>query len=248
MYAGRTLEGESASDSNVVVSAFPFCSQLNSLSRFIATMDMNSKSSILEYARCHGLAIDHRASELLGRACCDLDPALSNDTPALFEIEDHAFDPLRERLLVSKRIAQILAATPKAPPVPREIDETYRPRTNRRPQLRQELPLLQTDHDEDLRHFKLRIDPSLHLENLPLEEVDDELDEGLEWPSAYDVFPQQIERACRDERLAIPKAVLEYLETTLKGALLEDIPAFDEADFSRCNKVELRDSCCRSKS
>ena len=200
-------------------------------------MQSELEPTLLEYARYHGLARNHRERKCLQDICFDIDFQDQGDDQSLFQFEDHAADPEVERLHVDRRVVELLSTITRPPIKAYHFDENDEPRTNVRRGLKQEVPLLKTDHEDDLRRFAPRFDPSLHDEYLPLEGLDEELDEGLGWPSKYLDLPQRIEQEYRAERLVVSKDVIQYLVETLTFEHVDDLPAFDEADLPVYKKV-----------
>ena len=198
--------------------------------------------TLLDYARYHGLAKNQTEQNCLRDTSLDLYFHEQEGDHSLFEVEDHAASPAEERLHVDKSVAQFLAAVTRPPTTACHFDEDCEPRTKVRRGWKQELPLLKTDHEDDLLHFAPRFNPSLQNEHLPLEGLDEDLDEGLGWPSSYLDLRQRIEQECRAEKLAISKSVLQYLDETLGIAHAEGLPDIDEADLAGYKKVEVATS------
>ena len=116
--------------------------------------------SLLEYARHHGLAIDHRALDLdlaahLTIAENDVADLSSPNAPSTPLTTEHKLKLTRSEL-------QRLATTLRPPPPPPW--DTFLPDRHRIRDLKLEIPMLVTDHEEDLRQFITR--PSLDLKDL----------------------------------------------------------------------------------
>jgi hypothetical protein len=83
---------------------------------------------------------------------------------------------------------------------------------------RLELPLLKTDHEIDCKEFARREGFEIKLKDvkLPLEMIDDERDEGLEFPTgSWDRGAELIEELSR-EKLSVKKETLFYIQDALK--------------------------------
>ena len=171
--------------------------------------------SILEYARFHGLSIDHRATHPL-QYIIDI-PSLPNvqDPPELFEIDASCGSLAPERLSVSKEAAALLSSIRKTLSEGYEFDESILPDTHRVRNLKIEIPLLRTDPELDLRDFRAQVIPDLAAEHLPFEKVDEELDEGFTWPLSYEDLYQQVKDQSEAEKPTFSMEALLYLQSTL---------------------------------
>ncbi|KAI9679385.1 MAG: hypothetical protein M1817_005407 [Caeruleum heppii] len=141
--------------------------------------------SLIEYARFHGLTSNHLAVDPLSSA--SLQPpwtsliAAQDDPPDPPTLDSLASTASHERLSVG-RDAVLLLASSRRPPS--HIDEhnihtlTYQ----RIQDAKVELPLLATDHESDLYAFGPQIVPDLHHHGLPLENLQQDEDEGMSWP------------------------------------------------------------------
>lgn len=173
--------------------------------------------SILDYARFHGLSIDYRAIHPL-QYIIDT-PSLPDvqDPPELFEIDASCGTPAPERLSISKEAAALLSSIRETQPEDYEFDESILPDTHRVRNLKMETPLLRTDPELDLRDFRARVIPDLAAEHLPLEKVDEELDEGLTWPLSYEDLYRQVNEESESEKPMFSKEALIYLQSTLSS-------------------------------
>lgn len=189
-----------------------------------AQFDLNPASNedepnLLEYAREQGLCIDYITepvpSMIFGTPCnaafdekfCDqFDSSISNAVSAL----------IRERLAVNREAALLLKAV-------YSLRESYsvngleRDRRNWILGLKQELPLLQSDHDLDLLSFGSVASPNFHDLILPCGTVAEEHDEGLEWPHKYLKYPTQCDARLKAEKLSISKNSLLYLQEVIRN-------------------------------
>ena len=171
---------------------------------------------ILEYARFHGLTIDHRLKHPLEDFTSIDGPFDFTDDANLLHIGSINASPPPERLSVTKDAAMLLASIRKDLSEDVELDDIYLPNPHRFRDLKVETPLLRTDHELDVQKFGRRIEPDLKNEHFPLEKVDDEQDEGFGWPSSYERLPEEISSRISTEKLAVPKDSLLYLQGVLK--------------------------------
>ena len=171
---------------------------------------------VLDYARFHGLAIDHRLEDPLKglkSSHCDLD--FSGDA-GLLQLESFNATPPRERLSISKDAAKFLTSIRNDNIKDVNLDDSFLPNPHRFRNLKVDTPLLRTDHEQDFRQFRRQIDPDLKNEHFPLEKVDDEQDEGLKWPSSYGRVPEDTFTKISTEKIAVSKDTLLYLQGVLK--------------------------------
>ncbi|KAL9102705.1 MAG: hypothetical protein Q9163_002167 [Psora crenata] len=177
-----------------------------------------SQPSIFEYARFHGLTKDHLEHHPLDAISCPDDFWQQlEDTPDLFCIDASNGTVPAERMSMDAETASILAqlAEPLSEQPPK-FDDDVDVDTHRLQKLKQEPPLLFTDHESDMQWFARQNVPDLESEFLPLEAIDEEADEGLEWPQKYQELPRHIWDKIESEKLSMSSEVLLYLQQTLK--------------------------------
>lgn len=190
--------------------------------------------SALDYARYHGLCKPYDFEPIYDGSI----PAPSNDAfdrdlsdPSNKYIANTVDILIRERLAVSKDAALLLRAVhdlqQKAPEDPLTTDR-YHWMSN----LKQELPILRTDNELDMLHFGSTAMPDLKDANIPMEFVDQEKDEGLEWPVKYLTYPAQYDGRIKAEKLAISRDVLFYLRDTIADTYtVEDYEKIQEENL-----------------
>lgn len=86
------------------------------------------------------------------------------------------------------------------------------------PDMKQELPVLQTDAELDMLNFGTRFEPDFRelRTRLPSEDVDEETDEGFGWPTKYFAYPAQCDAKIRSEKLSVTREVLTFLQNAVK--------------------------------
>jgi len=172
---------------------------------------------MIDYARFYGLIQDHLEDQpLQGLAAPHDFLSQLDDTADLFQISSDCVKVPEERLPVDAGTASLLseiAALAKHAPPPFDVDSEFEVRRVRR--MKRELPLLRTDHEVDLLRFASRIVPNLEREFLPLETIDEEADEGFEWPSTCHDLPDEYLGKFKAEKLVFPKEALIYLQEVL---------------------------------
>lgn len=181
-------------------------------------MSQDVEPSLIDYARFYGLVQDHlEVKPLQGLAPPHDFLSQLDDTADLFEIRSKCVKIPKERLPIdagtASLLSEVVALAKHAPP---RFDGDYEFDIHRVRQMKHELPLLRTDHEVDLLRFAPRIVPHLEREFLPLETVDEEADEGFEWPSKCHDLPEEYHRKLKAERLVFSKEALSYLQETFR--------------------------------
>jgi hypothetical protein len=185
-------------------------------------MEEQEMLALIEYARFHGLAQDHRAVPPLFSASIPSPPAdyllqLSDpeDVPRL------ALPPAfttQEKLFLDREAATLLSACMWNAEVKLSQEELSIFTGQRRGKaLKMELPILRTDHELDMRSFGRQVIPDLSGDNIPFEGVNEENDEGLSWPSASFDLPKIFEEKAKSEKLEVPKDAILRLQTIIRG-------------------------------
>ena len=174
--------------------------------------------SVLDYARLNGLSRDY-TTEL--PHIHDID-APSDETVVqdllefTYDLNANAISELsKERLVVNRDAALFLKAVLSCPDAPPNNLTT----TDKREWmigLKQELPILPTDSDLDVLNFGSAALPDLGSLNIPSEVINEENDEGLQWPSKYFAYPAQCDAQARSEKLAVSRGVLVYLQNAVR--------------------------------
>ncbi|KAL2354398.1 hypothetical protein BJ546DRAFT_878679 [Cryomyces antarcticus] len=175
--------------------------------------------TVLEYARYYGLCIDYLTEDPL-----DVRHVPTPPTDILSSLEEPQ-DAIqigmpseglpKERLTVDKDTALFLRNVTILAQAPAESDWSPE-QTNKYSGMKQELPILRTDNDLDLHKFTKQTVPDLRNVRFPLEQVDDETDEGVAWPGKYLELPAQYDARVKAEKLEVSKDLLLYLQETFK--------------------------------
>lgn len=206
-------------------------------------MSQDEEPSIIDYARFYGLIRDHLEDHpLQGLAAPHDFLSQLDDTAYLFQIRSGCIKVPEERLVVDAGTASFLEEIAGlAKYVPSQLENGIDVRRVRR--MKHELPLLRTDHEVDLLRFAPRILPDLEHEFLPFETIDEEADEGFNWPMRCHELPAEYDRKVKAERLVFPKEGLIELQETLRSSLeggdhgvFEDV----ELPYSRVRNANSR--------
>ncbi len=180
-------------------------------------MSDDFEPSILEYARFYGIALDHLKQNPLHE--CSAPDNISvqlEDPPDVFRINDSSGGLPLERLSVGTEAAILLSSLQDLGQQ-RRFDEDIELDVHRFQEIKQESPILRTDHELDLQSFAPRVVPDLENEHLPLEQLDEEADEGLEWPSRYYELPDKLFSEAEAEKPYISREGLVYLQDVLRS-------------------------------
>ncbi|KAL8699796.1 MAG: hypothetical protein Q9201_005795 [Fulgogasparrea decipioides] len=184
--------------------------------------------SILEYARYYGLCQNHLEVKPLDLVPSpDVTLIQQHDEDEWLQLDSRITTPPPERLVAVKEASILLSATN-----PKQYDgcnfEGFDPiPTHRVHNLKVELPLLRSDHEVDMLGFAHRIEPNLTEEFMPLETLDDELDQGLGWPSSCHALPEMFFQKAQNEKLEVAKEVIEYMKAAMETRVHGEAPTFD---------------------
>lgn len=190
-----------------------------------------ARPSLLDFARHHGLTVPYTSENFIlplsWSDTSDDDAFLSELNLSSSSLARSKYDLLHERLAVSSQAVLLLA---KACLPPEALDNAAYGEEAKRTcaQMKQELPLLRSDNDLDLRHFGQRVEPDMRTINLRAIVVDDEADEGLRWPSRLQSLPAEIDTQMTTERLRVGGQAAQFLHDTLITLSKEPV-AVDES-------------------
>ena len=82
--------------------------------------------------------------------------------------------------------------------------------------LKLEFPLLHSDNERDIRRFGSTEIPNFTNQRIPLEVVNEEKDEGLQWPSKYSAYAQKCYAQAQSEKLSVSKDDLVFLQNIVR--------------------------------
>ena len=180
-------------------------------------MSQEVEPSLLEYARFHGLIRDHLEDHPLQHLECPRDFWSDlEDNQDLFQIRTDTVKVPDERLAVDEGTASLLSsvqALAQQPPSRHGEDDEFD--VHRVQRLKLELPLLRSDPEFDLLRFAPKIVPDLEHEFLPLETVDQEADEGLDWPTRCHDLPDEYTKKLESEKLEVSSDAMVVLQAAL---------------------------------
>lgn len=182
--------------------------------------DDNEEQSILEFARFHMLSIDYASESPFAGALSEPDGSgvheIWTDLPDNATSQDVFEDLTKERLGISPKALELLKQSCR---IPAEYPIICPPSPPRASQLKEELPLLPSDNEYDLKHFGRRVTRDFRRVNLPPEPVDEEKDEGLSWPTRYYALPAECDAKARHEKLEIPRDVMHFLQEAIRNPM-----------------------------
>jgi hypothetical protein len=178
--------------------------------------------SVLEYARLNGLSKDYLSEEMPYYQYEALLKGIPNDLTSDAHLPQ--FDPLvdintDERLTVSKDAARHLAYVSQGE-TPDYINSIILPLLESKEvkSTRVELPLLRADHELDCREFAKKEGFEIELKDirLPMEDLDIENDEGLEFPAKFMTLGTETMEALQREKMEVTRETLVYIQNALK--------------------------------
>ncbi|KAF2750388.1 hypothetical protein M011DRAFT_456282 [Sporormia fimetaria CBS 119925] len=189
-------------------------------------MDLNLSDpgpSPLEYARSNGLCREYFRYPLYSSVgepptddVLEADLRDSVDCPTL----SPGTDLTKERLAVDRDAALFLKTviSLREPP---EDGHIWEPPPRRSRALKFELPLLRSDNDIDLQSFgSTAMPPFDNIQALP-DVVDEENDEGLQWPARTFQDIESINTRISTEKISVTKDVLLFLQSSVKDSWTE---------------------------
>ncbi|KAF2020036.1 hypothetical protein BU24DRAFT_387248 [Aaosphaeria arxii CBS 175.79] len=187
---------------------------------------VNSEPTVLEYARFHGLCKDYTTEPLLARNSLNsIHTLTANDNISDLPFTQQTLNAiLKERLHLTKEAALLLRSfhdIQTNPNSPIHLTDSKSNTRKRARALKQELPLLRSDNELDLLHFGSVALPLLTNLNIPLEPVDVECDEGLEWPSWYEKYVHAARRRVGGEKLSVTREDLMFLQEAVRDGVTD---------------------------
>ncbi|KAI4623704.1 hypothetical protein J4E80_003516 [Alternaria sp. BMP 0032] len=203
----------------------------------------SSEPSVLEWARAQGVCVNYETELLHIR---HLQSPLDDEfDPHLHEPSDATIDAavsglVKEKLTVNKDTALLLKAAHALQDELASDLTVINSRTWGR-DLRQELPVLPSDHELDVLNFGDAAAPDFKNLRIPYEVTVEESDEGFGWPTKYLDYPAQCEAQIRAEKLAITRDVLVYMQDTIRDAYVpEDGQKLEMESLIRKQKPTIR--------
>jgi hypothetical protein len=179
--------------------------------------------TVLEYARLHGISKDYALEGPSLRCVLKIpDEDFKKDfyDPADSRLWNASLNELtRERLAVTRESALLLRSVHLLSETP-DYSQLLPDKRKLVLGSKQEVSLLRHDNELDMLHFGSVETPRFDNLRIPLEPIDAENDEGLEWPSSYSAYPAQCYERAKVEKLEVPRDTLVYLQKTTKGHLV----------------------------
>lgn len=189
--------------------------------------EMELNLGTLDYARLHGLAVDHLTEPLPVSHVEAIQRSFHGDMisdKGLPNIEFPIHVNIEEHLAVDDDAARFLDGANNGFSSLEEIDSIVLPLLDARKvkTLRMETPLLMTDHATDFKDFALWEESHYMDGCLPMEPLDDEMDVGLGWPKRLQKLPAVILSGLQGETMELSKEMLLYLRAEVKGSWTEE--------------------------
>jgi hypothetical protein len=191
--------------------------------------------TVLEFARFHGLCKNYATEHLLpGTLKPPPDEVLDQDLRDPLDaptLTNRAYELTKERLTINKESAFLLKSVFSfSEPL---NDDAFELDEMRIRELKQEVPLLRSDNELDLLNFGSTTTPSFNDTKIPLEPLNEENEESLEWPEKYYAFPALKNQWAITEcsRLAMKRDDLCYLQDAIKDTYR---PEYGEEIIEEC--------------
>ena len=183
---------------------------------------------LVEYARFYGLCEDFTKFNALGNfkshlqpvdIIQDLEDPISTGSAQFLDETD-----LKERINVDRDAAGYLKWVSQLQQERPSEEELFQLEQNRVLWHKVEIPLLKTDHELDMYAF-YRSQRSDELPNyqIPLEQLNDEADDGMAWPSSCNGLPARYDEELAAEKISVTRDILLQLQSNIKdGFTAED--------------------------
>jgi hypothetical protein len=197
---------------------------------------------VLEYARSHGLCSDYTLERPLVHSIkppSDDEIIADLKDPANLSFTNPVEGVIKERLAVSKDAVLLLKEVLSMQQMPDNTTPT-REIWKRASRLKLELPLVSTDNDLDLLNFGSADVPSFNSLRMPIAPVDEENDEGLQWPPEYYEYPRLCDAKAKAEKLLVTKDGLVYLQNTILDSWTSDDAERAIEEAASLKKVRTR--------
>jgi hypothetical protein len=204
--------------------------------------------SVLEYAREQGICVDYTTDlpRLLDQRTAfecindrdshdQFDDELANAATAAEELTKQKLGLNREGALFLKSTLALQGPLDSDP-----LDVVGSQQWIR--DMKQELPVLQTDAELDMLSFGTKIEPDFKdiQQRLPLEILDEENDEGLDWPAKYPSYPLRYDTTIRNERFAVTKEAMTFLQDALNDECTPEDSAIFMVEALESREVGMR--------
>lgn len=220
------------------------------------TSQEDEEESIVEYARFHGLSVDPLRDPF---PLSHIESLMHTFEKAVLDdsyLEQIKYQPILqpdEGLTVDKDAAILLAGANGVFLDKSTIDKITAAASTvlRRQKLKLELPLLRTDPDADLEAFKQTQNPCISEENFIYEPLDNDKDEGLQWPSRFANLPNAILKECSMEKLTVTRDTMIHLQAASKdnwsrentNDLLRNLSSYKRVCCNLCPILNFHLSC-----
>lgn len=188
-----------------------------------SVVEDEEEPSVITYAREQGICIDY-TTELpqLVDICLSLQETFTQDLCDPFHDDltnaaNAAAELTKQRLTITKDVALLLKSVlALREPLPDDPLETDRRQCIL--DMKQELPVMQTDAELDMLSFGTRFEPDFKdlRTRLPSEDLDEENDEGFGWPAKYFAYPAQWDAKIKGEKLAVTRGDLTFLHSAVR--------------------------------
>ncbi|KAF2838676.1 hypothetical protein M501DRAFT_934491 [Patellaria atrata CBS 101060] len=186
--------------------------QIQTDSRSEPLLELEYEPTVLEFTRFHGLSKNFQEATL-SKWSLQLD--FENDDEQLEQLLFPSLtdSKVKERLVINKSPAELLKTILTLSDCPSSTDVSDIPR--KYAQLKVELPVLNTEPEMDMLKFGCTAVSDLKDFGFPLEDIDEENDEGLQWPSKSRRYTTSWDSRARAEKLKVSRHGLMFLQNLM---------------------------------
>ena len=183
-----------------------------------------TEPSLIDYARYHGLAVDHQCRDLKRLLSSEV---LVDDNDASFQHLMANMEPVilkEEKFRLERKAATKLASCLRPPPFPRCVYGLSDVRLSKK--LKLEEPLLSTASDHCARKHS---GPDLlkkKVRDMGQIKVNEDEGEGLQWPLKTSQLSSEWDYKLRHEKLQVSHGTINALQEMLKPPCLEGIDLY----------------------
>ena len=200
-------------------------------------MSQENEPALLEYARFYGLAVDHQKVSPLAYVDEPQDYIDQlEDPPGVLDLNGLDVRLTTEKITIEESALRYLHDVLSLPDKSLGLEENDGFDVHRVRNLKQDLPLIHTDHALDMLGFAPHDPPDLACEFFPPEKVEEEADEALNWASSHHALSEEFAHRVGAEKLVVSNEALLSLRDALKSQSEGKTPPsfdFEEPSYRR---------------
>jgi hypothetical protein len=174
----------------------------------------DANPSLIEYARFHGLAVDHTSHENASLLEHSSLREMRRAKMPEFKISDTGHLPPEPKFRLNRTAVSLLSSALQPPPMPdwsSMLSDHQRAK-----KLKLERPALRTDHDTDMKKFRCRRLPSMESLHLPFFVAGQRRGQRFDWPASIRNNARKWNEKITEEKLQTTWEVLKFLQDTIR--------------------------------